>query len=214
MTTTTGQGKGTAKPPAANPFPFPYADDFEKTQLGHAAKYLADQDGAFEVRECKGRSGHCLEQVISDKPIPWSPLPDPFTLAGDEGWSDYRIVADVRFESEAPAVVMGRIDSSNVFRDEKALLPSGYALRVKPDGAWEILSTQYKKPTVTLASGSVAIGRNQWHQMALSVHGKQISASLDGKSLATVECSAHAHGMFALGTEWDHIQFDNLSVTP
>ena len=214
LTTTTGQGKGTARPPAAKPFPFPYADDFDKTQLGHTAKYLSDQDGAFEVRDCNGRSGRCLEQVISDKPIPWNPLPDPFTLAGDEGWTDYRVVVDVRFLSQAPAVVIGRIDSSDVFKDEKLPLPSGYGLRVKPDGAWEILSTQYKKPTVTIASGSTAIDRNLWHRLEMSFHGKQIAASLDGRPLATVEDSAHSHGMFALATEWDHIQFDNLSVEP
>jgi len=214
LTTTTGQGKGTARPPAAKPFPLPYADDFDKTQLGHAAKYLSDQDGAFEVRDCNGRSGRCLEQVISDKPIPWSALPDPFTLAGDEGWTDYRVVVDVRFLSQAPAVVMGRIDSSDVFKDEKLRLPSGYGLRVKPNGAWEVLSVQYKKPTVTIASGSTAIDHNQWHRLELSFRGKQIAASLDGKLLTTVESSAHSHGMFALATEWDHIQFDNLSVTP
>ena len=214
LTTTTGQGKGAARPPAAKPFPFPYVDDFDKTPLGHTAKYLSDQDGAFEVRYCKGRSGRCLEQVISDKPIPWSPLPDPFTLAGDERWTDYRVAVDVRFLSQAPAVVMGRIDSSDVFKDEKLRLPSGYGLRVKPDGGWEILSFQYEKPTVTMAAGSTAIDRNQWHRLELSFHGKRIAASLDGKSLATVENSAHSHGMFALGTGWDHIQFDNMRVEP
>lgn len=29
-----------------------------------------------------------------------------------------------------------------------------------------------------------------------------------------VEDVAHPHGMFAIGTEWDHIEFDNLRVTP
>ena len=28
-------------------------------------------------------AGRCLEQVITVKPTPWGPLPDPFTLAGD-----------------------------------------------------------------------------------------------------------------------------------
>jgi hypothetical protein len=214
LTTTTGQGKGAAQPQAAKPFPLPYADDFENTQPGHAAKYLSDQDGAFEVRKCMGRSGQCLEQVISDKPIPWGPSPDPFTLAGDDGWTDYRVAADVRFLSQSPAVVMGRIDSANVFLDEKALLPSGYILRVNPDGGWEILSVEYKKPAVTLASGSTAIDRNQWHRLELSFHGKLIEAALDSKTFATVSSTDHTHGMIALGTEWDHIQFDNLSVAP
>lgn len=212
LTTTTGQGKGAAHPPAASPFPLPYADDFEKTSPGHAPKYLSDQDGAFEVRPCKGRPGQCLEQSITEIPIPWDPLPDPFTIAGDEAWTDYRVSADAHFLSNAPAVVIGRIDSSNVFTDGKARWPSGYVFRVHPDGSWELLSTEYKKPSVTLASGSTTLDRNQWHRLDLNFRGTRISAALDGKPLSTIENTAHAHGMFGLGTEWDHVQFDNLRV--
>lgn len=214
LTTTTDQGKGTAQPPPAAPFPLPYADDFETTALEHTPKYLADQDGAFEVRPCVGRSGRCLEQVITALPVPWGPLPDPFTLAGDEGWRDYSVAADVHFLSDAAATVMGRIDSANVFQDGRAHWPSGYVLRLKPDGAWELLSTQYKKPTATLASGTATIDRSQWHHLELRFQGTRIAALLDGTRLATVEDTTHPHGMFALGTEWNLIQFDNLRVTP
>ena len=214
LTTTIGQGKGTAQPPASAPFPLPYADDFERTPLTHTPKYLSDQDGAFEVQHCNGRPGRCLEQVISVKPIPWGPLPDPFTLAGDAAWTDYSVAADVRFLTASSATVMGRIDSANVFEDGKARLPSGYVLRLEPGGAWELLSAEFKKPTVTLASGSVQIDRSQWHRLELSFHGTRIIASLDGGSLAAVENSTHTHGMFALGSEWDHMQFDNLRVSP
>ena len=214
LTTTTGQGKGTAQPPATAPFPLPYADDFEETPLKHTPKYLSDQDGAFEVQPCDGRRGQCLEQVISDKPIPWAPLPDPFTLAGDAGWTDYTVGADAHFLTAAPAVVMGRIDSANVFEDDKARWPSGYVLRLKPDGGWELLSAEFKKPVVTLASGSARIDRNQWHRLELRFNGRKITASLDGTTLAAIEDSVHSHGMIALGTVWDRIQFDNLRVTP
>jgi hypothetical protein len=37
---------------------------------------------------------------------------------------------------------------------------------------------------------------------------------LDAAPLTSVEDATHTHGMFALGSEWDHIQFDDLSVTP
>jgi hypothetical protein len=214
LTTTTGQGKGAAQPPAAASFPIPYADDFEKTELEHAPKYLADQDGAFEVRRCVGRAGRCLEQVITEIPVSWGPLPDPFTLAGDAEWKDYSVSADVRFLSAAPAAIMGRIDSADVFKDYQAREPSGYVVRLKPDGAWELLSEEFKKPVVTLASGTVAIDRSKWHRLELRFHGEQIMAALDGTPLATVENSTHTHGMFALGTEWNRIQFDNLVVTP
>jgi O-glycosyl hydrolase len=214
LTTTTGQGKGTAQPPPAKAFPLPYADDFEKTSLGHAPKYLSDQEGAFEVHPCHGRSGQCLEQVIVDKPIPWSPVLNPYTLAGNENWTDYSVSADFRFLSKAPAVLMGRIDNGNVFLDDKTRWPSGYVLRVSPDGAWEVLSVAYKQPVTTLASGSVAIDGSQWHRLELSFLGTRVAASLEGKSLASIETTAHTHGMIGLGTEWDHIQFDNLHVTP
>jgi hypothetical protein len=120
----------------------------------------------------------------------------------------------VRFLSKAPAVVMGRIDSADAFKDEKALWPSAYVLRVNPDGAWQLLSTEYKKPVVTLASGTIALDRNQWHRLELSLHGEQIAVSIDNKALSMVENTAHTHGMFGLGTEWDHVQFDNLHVGP
>ena len=214
LTTTTGQGKGSAQPPPAAPFPFPYADNFEKTPLDHTPKYLADQDGAFEVHRCVGRPGRCLEQVITTIPVPWGPLPDPFTLAGDEGWTDYSVAADVRFLSEAPATIMGRIDSANVFQDGHAHWPSGYVLRLKPDGAWELLSAQYKKPTETLASGTASIDRGQWHRVELRFQGSHVVAFLDGTQLASVEDATHTHGMFALGTEWNRTQFDNLRVAP
>ncbi|MGA3033079.1 MAG: hypothetical protein ABSD70_07330 [Terracidiphilus sp.] len=214
LTTTTGQGRGNAQPPAPAPFPLPYADDFEKTDLGRSPKYLSDQDGAFEVRPCDGRPGRCLEQVITEKPIPWGPLPDPFTFAGDAAWVDYRVAADVRFLSSAPASIMGRIDSADVFQDGKARWPSGYVLLVDPNGSWLLISAQFKKRPVMLAEGKAALDRDRWHRVELSFRGTHIAASLDGTPLANVRDLAHAHGMFALGTDWNRIQFDNLEVAP
>ena len=214
LTTTTGQGKGTATPPPSAAFPLPYADNFQETLVSHTPKYLSDQDGAFEVQPCAGGKGRCLEQVISAKPISWGALPDPFTLAGDSAWTDYSVAADVRFLSASSVVVMGRIDSADSFQDGNPRWPNGYVLRLKPDGAWELLSSEFKKPVATLASGSSRIDRNQQHRLKLSFHGKQIVASLDGTPLASVENSAHTHGMFGLGTEWNHAQFDNLRVEP
>ena len=213
LTTTTGQGKGNAQPPAQKPFPMPYADGFESGQPGHAPKYLADQDGAFEVQPCVGRSGRCLGQVIAEKPIPWGPLPDPFTIAGDVLWTDYEVEVDFRLNNSGAATVMGRIESSDVFQDGDAFYPSGYILRVEADGKWNLISATYMKPSISLASGSVSLSPGKWHRFALAFHGRQITAALDGVQLANVFDSSHAHGMFALGTGWNKAQFDNLAVT-
>ena len=213
LTTTNGQGKGKAVPPPPRAFPMPYSDGFDQTATKRSPKYLSDQDGAFEVHACVGRPGRCLEQVISTKPIPWGPLPDPFTMAGDSAWTDYSVAADVRFLSASPAVVMGRIDSADVFQDQNARWPSGYIFSVAPDGSWKLFSAEFKKPTATLGEGTTHIDWTQWHHLELRFRGKHVEGSIDGKALVSIDDGAHTHGMFALGTEWDHTQFDNLSVT-
>jgi hypothetical protein len=142
-------------------------------------------------------------------------LPDAFTLAGDPAWTDYAVSADVRFLSPVSAAVMGRIDSADVFKDAHAHWPSGYVLRVQPNGGWELLSTTYeKKSVVTLASGRASLNPEKWHRLTLRFHGKRIVALLDGEQLAALEDATHAHGMFALGAGWGRTQFDNLSAAP
>ena len=212
LTTTTGQGKGSAQPPPARPFPAPYREDFETTALARAPRFLADQDGAFEVHPCVGRPGRCLQQVIVQKPIPWGPLPDPFTLAGDAAWSDYSVEADARFLDPGPVTLMGRIDSADVFQDGKAVWPSGYILSVQPSGKWALCSSTYKKPTLTLAQGSVRMIPDAWHHLALRFKGKTIKVEIDRRLVAAVQDASHSKGMFAIGTGWQRAQFDNLVV--
>lgn len=213
LTTTTGQAKGTIQPPPAKPFPIPYGDTFESTPVGHAPKFLSDQDGAFEAQPCKDRQGRCLEQVITLKPIPWSPLPDPWTLAGDVNWTDYNVAIDAQLTAPGAVTLIGRVDSADVFQDKKALWPSGYVFSVDPGGNWKLISSRYKAEPKTIAFGSVAFDINHWHHFELRFKGAHITAFLDGRGLAAVSDSSHAHGMFGFGTGWNRAQFDNLSVT-
>ena len=212
ITTTNGQHKGTAAPPADKPFPFPYRESFEKTRLLRSPAFLSDQDGAYEVHPCAGRPGRCLEQVITQKPIPWGPLPDPWTLAGDIHWTDYRERADFRVPAGGMATLIGRIDSADVFQDQKARYPSGYVLRVQADGRWSLLATAYKKPEKQLAAGQTALDTSRWHSMELKFKGSTIHASIDGKSVANLQDQTHTHGMIGIGSGWDHTTFDNLVV--
>jgi Glycosyl hydrolase family 59/Domain of Unknown Function (DUF1080) len=212
ITTTVGQKKGTAEPPPAKPFPFPYQDSFEKTPLLRAAAYLSDQDGAYEVHRCVGRPGRCLEQVITEKPIPWGPIPDPWTLAGDIHWTDYTESADFRVPANGSATLLGRIDSADVFADQKARYPSGYVLRVQADGHWTLLATAYKKDEKQLAAGETAMSASQWHRMELTFRDSTIQAAIDGKTVAELQDKTHGHGMIGIGSGWEHTAFDNLAI--
>lgn len=213
LTTTTGQNRGNAQPPPDRPFPIPYKDDFESTSIERAPKFLSDQDGAFQVEPCKGHPGRCLEQVITTKPIPWSPLPDPWTLAGDANWTDYNVAIDALPIDGGPITVIGRIDSADVFREKQALWPSGYVFSIEPAGKWRLISSKYKEKPATIASGTAGFKLNEWHHIELKFKATSITAIVDGKPLASISDSAHQRGMFGFGTAWNRAQFDNLSVS-
>jgi O-glycosyl hydrolase len=213
LTTTVGQGKGAAAPPPSSSFPFPWHQNFDKKPLHSTPIYLSDQDGAFQVESCIGRNGRCLEQVITQKPIPWgSILPDPWTLAGNEQWTDYRVSSEVQIMGQGSARLLGRIDSANVFTDQKAEFPSGYIFQIASDGAWSLLSAEYKKSTRTLAQGRFWTQGIAWHRMMMAFQNEQISISLDGKVLASVHDDTHSHGMVGIGGGWNRAQFGYLSV--
>ncbi|WP_263418245.1 glycoside hydrolase family 30 protein [Terriglobus albidus] len=212
VTTTTGQTRGTSHPPAAAAFPFPYSDDFEAVEIGRTAKYLSDQDGAFEAIACEGRAGRCVQQKITERPTPWSPRPDPFTMAGDVKWTDYKIGIDVMLPKDGIATVQGRIDSADVFQDHNALYPSGYVLKVAANGNWSLLSTRFKNSPAALAQGHTDL-KQGWHRMELQFQGASITAFLDGKQLSLVQDTAHSAGMAGFGSDWSNVQFDNLRIS-
>ena len=163
---------------------------------------------------CKERQGSCLGQVLSRRPIPWGPLPDPFTITGNIDWKDYTTAADVRLPRYGAATLMARIDSADVFKDGNALYPSGYVLKVNADGHWELLSTSFNRGAAILASGVTTNLDLGWHHLELKCQGNSIEPFLDSKSLAHVVDLSHTHGMVALGSDWSHVQFDNFLITP
>jgi hypothetical protein len=216
VTTTIGQHKGDAQPPAAAAFPFPYQENFDKTTLHLSPRYFADQDGAFEVLSCAGRPGRCLQQMVTHRPIPWDQLsPDPFSLVGSEDWKDYQVDADARLTSPGYVSLIGRIDSANYFMNKKSkvsLWPSGYVFRVHQDGQWELDSVSYTTPDKKLAAGRVRFSLNAWHHLSLAFRGDRVHASLDGQWLANVQDNSHRQGMAAVGSGWNLAQFDNFQV--
>jgi hypothetical protein len=213
LTTTVGQAKGTVAPPPPLPFPFPYSEDFESTEAGRAPKYLADQDGAFEVAACTGRAGKCLRQVIDHRPIPWGGMsPDPLTFLGSADWSDYEVSTDAMVEEPGNVTLAGRIDSADWFQDGKSRWLSAYILSLQDSGTWELDSTKFKTPASKLAAGKVSFQPKAWHHLALTFKGTAVQVSIDGTAVANVTDASHTKGMAGLGTGWNTAQFDNFSI--
>ena len=126
LTTTSGQAKGNAAPPAPAPFPLPFKDDFESYAPGKTPKYFSDQAGTFETFVRADGRGQCLRQVLPQVGIRWTAEWQPYTLLGDRGWADYDVSANVLIETNGGvAFVMGRVGSVPGFSDA---LPRGYWL--------------------------------------------------------------------------------------
>ncbi|HEY8986609.1 MAG TPA: ricin-type beta-trefoil lectin domain protein [Streptomyces sp.] len=214
LTTTTGQGKGTATGPARSPLALPYSDTFDSYTAGTEAKYLMDWQGAFEVVACGGgRGGKCVRQMSPQKPITWDALTDPHALLGETGWGNYTVSSDVLLEQPGYVELLGRAGGHDYDRTGGQ---NAYRLRLSDTGAWSILSSTTDGNVTTLARGTVtAPGTGTWHTLALTFDGTTITASVDGTRAGSATDRAWAAGQIGYGTsQGETAQFDNLSITP
>ena len=214
LTTTTGQGKGTAASPARGSLSLPYSNNFASATIGHQPRYLAQQQGAFEIEPCGGgRSGQCVRQQAPVKPIEWDGGAKPYTIGGDLSWRNYTVSADTMLAQPGAVRLMGRVGTVQPFR------PSGinaYYLQVSNKGAWSIVRNDTSGKLTTLKKGTAAaLGTNSWHHLALSFSGSTISAAIDGTVVGRVTDSSYPAGMVGLGVNgYQTDEFGNLSVTP
>ncbi|PWI12853.1 galactosylceramidase [Streptomyces sp. Act143] len=214
LTTTTGQGKGTATGPARSTLKLPYSDSFDGYATGNEAKYLMDWQGAFEAVACGGgRSGKCVRQMSPQKPITWDTLTDPHALLGDVSWGNYTVSSDVLLEQPGYVELIGRAGAHDYDRTGGQ---NAYRLRVSDTGAWSILNSNTDGTVSTLARGTTAaLGTNRWHSLALTFSGTTISAVIDSATVGSVDDRTWAAGQIGYGTsQGETAQFDNLSITP
>jgi O-glycosyl hydrolase len=214
LTTTTGQGKGTAKGSPSHGLALPYSDNFDAYAVGHEARYLADMDGSFEAVNCGGgRKGRCIRQMADQLAVVWrAGSRDPSALLGDLGWTNYTLTSDVMLEHAGYVELQGRVGTQT----KTPANVNAYFFRVSDTGAWSIIKSGTNAKLTTLASGSVkALGTNKWHALALAFHGSTITASVDDTAVRSVTDGSYSAGQVGLATSRTiNVQFDNLAVTP
>jgi len=220
LSTTTGQGKGTATSPASGNFPLPYQDNFDSYAVGREARFIADEDGSFEVANCAGgRAGRCVRQMAPRAPIYWHGHAGyPWTLVGDNSWSNYTVSTDVLFEQTgSSASVIGRYGARDYWEIGHI---NAYYVQLTDAGRWSILKNTTGGTQTTLASGTVAApGTNTWHNVAATFQGATITAKIDGVTVGSANDGSYGLGPAGLASgvsdgTWKNVQYDNLAVTP
>jgi len=63
-----------------------------------------------------------------------------------------------------------------------------------------------------LAKGQIPIDTNQWQNLKLSFHGKNISVEINNKSILTIRDTSYSNGMVGLGCGYEGVMFDNFKV--
>ena len=205
FTTTTGQQKAKATPPAYKPFPIPFKAGFEDEKLMATPKYFFDQGGAFEVVRRNDQQGNCLRQVITRKVIEWDDSPTfNQTVVGDPSWTDYSVSCEIFFpESYSYATILSRATEMQ----RSHILPQAYLLKLESSGKWELMAGTKK-----MVSGLIDLNDNNWHSILLNAKGDKIKAIINGQVVAEINDSTYTRGMAGLGSSFHRVDFDNFEV--
>ena len=197
FTTTTGQSRADGHPPpvpAAGPMPVRYTATPDGAGM---ANMLAPIDGSF------GYVHGVLTQTAVGEPVEWwqqlGRSPAPYAIVGQNTWRDYTVSARVILPasgttSSAPGATL--IARFHGFRGTTVSQFRGYELKIRSNGAWQIVASG---PTVVvLASGSVTAARA--YTLSLTTRGTTISAQINGVLVAAVTNRMYRYGPAGLGS--------------
>lgn len=215
VTTTTGQRKGTASSPAAQPFPKNYKDDFESGQRGQQPRYLAQMAGSYEITPCVGRPGKCVRQTVGEQAVEWFQAYPTAYLGDSAGWTDASVEVKIRHELEGAAEVWGRIGNNGARSKGISMpkLPDGYYFSVQKTGRWYLGKTVDGERR-QLTAGFTEMPANEWHTIRITFSGSTITAFIDGKQVGKpVTDETYKQGRAGIGTGWNRVQFDDFAIT-
>ena len=226
LTTTSGQGKGTAASPPSAALPLPYRNNLSAGNNGEPTM-LAAEDGSFELAACHAPDGSttCTKQTTIGRPLLWGDGPPrhPYAIIGSN-WANYVVSVDVMLPRAGSVGLLGRYHA--VSASEGTF--NGYVLDVSTNGTFTlklskggtaayILSGQQQitpSRLTLLAQGKVPFSPGTWHKLSLSVSRTTITARVDGRRVASLSDSTLKRGIPGIEVGgWYPAYFSNLNVT-
>jgi hypothetical protein len=213
-TITTSTKADIPTPPASQPFPSPYSDDFESYNISSEAAFFADQAGSFEIVLATNTThGKVMRQAVPSVPICWSGDFAPFTIIGDTQWSDTVVSAEVLIETTGAAYVGARSGGCCV--------PGGLFLAVSVDSQkWSLnYNIDVENPSTALLSGAFTVTANTWYNLSLSVIDNTVNAWIGSDQVVNgYTVGSISSGWAVLGSSvqagkiYTFAQFDNFQV--
>uniref|UniRef100_UPI00398F6718 galactocerebrosidase isoform X3 n=1 Tax=Pristiophorus japonicus TaxID=55135 RepID=UPI00398F6718 len=214
-TISTGNRGSFPQPPASQPFPKEYKDDFnvEIPPFSEAPNF-ADQTGVFEYfinYKDPGEHVFTLRQVVTQRPITWgSDADQAITVIGDYKWKDLKITCDVLIETAntGGVFIAGRVNKGG----EGIRHAEGVYYWIFADGMYKVTNDLPGK--VVLASGQSGTGAGKWHKLTLIIQGNLAHGLLNGYPLwKDVRVLQPSNGWAAIGTRtFELAQFDNFNI--
>jgi hypothetical protein len=208
LTNTYGQQKGNYPSPPAADFPFPYRTDFEDEKAGRPGRYFSDQAGIFEIAKRTDGKGQCLKQVITQQGIEWWRPGDVYvqSVIGDSTWNDYQITVDFSItENTGQATLAGRVTKTA----RSVLPPEGYRFKIASSGIWQLFAGEK-----IIARGRSSFLPFEWQQITLRLKEDDITVRLADKELVKIKDHTYSHGMVAIGSGFNYVEFDNFAIDP
>ena len=189
-------------------------------------RYACDRNGAFEAYLPSGATNYILRQQVDQAAMglggTWN-SGDPITGIGDNRWLNYKASVDVSFESNSTqsgnnyAAIGARQQGG---ANSHTISGTPYLLKFLFDGSWQLLvdGTSVANGNVVSGSGGVTIAGfkaayDEWHNLALQVVDKKVTAYLDGTMLTTyTDANPRLSGRVDLASGYYYTRFDNLKV--
>lgn len=226
LTTTTGQGKGSATSPPPADLSLPYANALSTGRDGEPS-LLAAQDGSYELARCHAPDGSttCTEQTTPAEPVLWTQTPGrhPYAIIGSD-WANYAVSVDTMVPKSGSVGLLSRYQSVSPSHGTfnayvfTVSTHGTYTLTLNQGGTAAYTSSGQRQLTpprrTVLASGPAAFSSRTWHRLSLAASGTTITASLDGHRLTSLTDTTLTHGTPGITTGgWYPAYYSHLTIT-
>ena len=167
----------------------------------------------------------CTRQTTVPTPIFWANAPAggwryPYATIGGAGLANYSVSVDTLLtQPGTSAGLIGRLRQRGGQSDIGHF--DGYLFDVATSGAWTLIRNDVAPGrTVTLAAGRLPqpLGTGRWHRLSLAMAGPDLTAAVDGRTVAAVSDRAWTAGLAGIEAGagsggWPQAEYRNLSIT-